>query len=77
MKVLENRHTRGKKHLVSHEERNTHSLRVVYKGVCLIVAKPNIDQILHSILPLLLPHVPLKRFIYKQNTTVFFSVILT
>ena len=31
----------------------THSLRVVYEGVGLVVAEADVDQVLHPILPLL------------------------
>ena len=31
----------------------THSLRVVYEGICLVVAEADVHQVLHPVLPLL------------------------
>lgn len=45
-------------------EGDTHSFRVVNKGVRLVVAKADVDQVLHPILPLFLAHVALER---EQN----------
>lgn len=39
----------------------THSFRVVNKGVRLVVAETNIDQVLHPVLPLFLTHVTLEK----------------
>lgn len=48
---------------MAHYQSSTHSFWVVYKGVCLVIAKPNVDQILHSVLPLL-PSVTLKQIVH-------------
>lgn len=42
-------------------EGDTHSFGVVNKGVRLVVAEADVDQVLHPVLPLFLAHVALER----------------
>lgn len=56
---LENRPE--KNHFVMKRVRNTHGFRVVDKRVSLVVAKTYIDQILHSVLPLVFSCVTLDK----------------
>lgn len=42
-------------------EGDTHSFGVVNKGVRLVVAEADVDQVLHPVLPLFLAHVALEK----------------
>lgn len=48
----------------------THSFRVVNKWVRLVVAEADVDEVLHPVLPLFLPHITLEG---KQNEPHSFS----